>query len=482
MITRIKINGFKSLVNVDIYLGPFTCIAGANAVGKSNLFDALIFLSNLADKTLVEAARMVRSEGKRYSNLRDIFHKHGNEYSNQISFEVSMLIKAETEDDLGQQAKASITSVQYNLVIRYNELDDEEPIVIEKEELLPIPLGEARKSIYFKASTDWKSDVIKGRRTVPFISTQGGQVQIHQEGKGGLAKYRPPKMPRTLLSNATGEYPTAFMVRHEMRNWRMLQLEPAALRNPDDFDARRNAQISTNGAHLAATLYRLNHENSEADIYQKVVNRLSSIINGLDYVKVDKDEKRELLTLNVKYRNGDIFPANTLSDGTLRFLALTVLELDNTTDGVICFEEPENGIHPLKIEAIIQLLQNIAVDTDYGIGEDNPFRQVIINTHSPLVVSIVPEDSLLMADFEEGYDSSLRSKYQRTVFKSLPSTWRDRTENTKTITKGALLNYLNPVEAAIEDKDERFILKGTRKRVIDREGMKLQTAFNFGEV
>jgi AAA15 family ATPase/GTPase len=52
MITRIKINGFKSLVQTDLYLGPFTCIAGANAIGKSNFFDALSFLSKLADKTI----------------------------------------------------------------------------------------------------------------------------------------------------------------------------------------------------------------------------------------------------------------------------------------------------------------------------------------------------------------------------------------------------------------------------------------------
>jgi hypothetical protein len=45
---------------------------------------------------------------------------------------------------------------------------------------------------------------------------------------------------------------------------------------------------------------------------------------------------------------------------------------------------------PLKIKSIIELLQRIAVDTDYLINEENPFRQVIINTHSPLVVSIVP--------------------------------------------------------------------------------------------
>ncbi len=63
MITRMKISGFKNLVDLDIRFGPFTCVAGANGVGKSNLFDAIIFLSALAEKTLIEAAMSVRGEG-----------------------------------------------------------------------------------------------------------------------------------------------------------------------------------------------------------------------------------------------------------------------------------------------------------------------------------------------------------------------------------------------------------------------------------
>jgi AAA15 family ATPase/GTPase len=56
MLTRLKVSGFKNLVDVDVRFGTFTCIAGANGVGKSNLFDAIRFLSALASLPLVEAA------------------------------------------------------------------------------------------------------------------------------------------------------------------------------------------------------------------------------------------------------------------------------------------------------------------------------------------------------------------------------------------------------------------------------------------
>ena len=67
MITRIKIDGFKSLLNTELFLGPFTCIAGPNAVGKSNFFDAIMFLSNLADNSLLDAAKSIRSENEKQS-------------------------------------------------------------------------------------------------------------------------------------------------------------------------------------------------------------------------------------------------------------------------------------------------------------------------------------------------------------------------------------------------------------------------------
>jgi len=60
VLTRLKVDGFKNLDGIDVRLGPFTCVAGPNGVGKSNLFDAIAFLAALADRPLVEAASIVR--------------------------------------------------------------------------------------------------------------------------------------------------------------------------------------------------------------------------------------------------------------------------------------------------------------------------------------------------------------------------------------------------------------------------------------
>ena len=73
MLTRLKVSGFKNLVDVDVRFGPFTCVVGPNGVGKSNLFDAIRFLSALANHTLMEAAASVRDQDSRTADVRNLF-------------------------------------------------------------------------------------------------------------------------------------------------------------------------------------------------------------------------------------------------------------------------------------------------------------------------------------------------------------------------------------------------------------------------
>ncbi|HEY0605682.1 MAG TPA: AAA family ATPase, partial [Herpetosiphonaceae bacterium] len=71
MLTRLEVDGFKNLVGFAINFGPFTCIAGPNGVGKSNIFDAIRFLSLLTDHTLMDAAFQVRVSGGERNEMRD---------------------------------------------------------------------------------------------------------------------------------------------------------------------------------------------------------------------------------------------------------------------------------------------------------------------------------------------------------------------------------------------------------------------------
>jgi predicted ATPase len=489
MLTRLKVSGFKNLVDVDVRFGPFTCIAGANAVGKSNLFDAIRLLSSLADRPLMEAALSVRDEGGRTTDLRGIFHQVGERFADRISFAAEMIVPSEGQDDLGQKAEASITFLRYSVEIAYRGEDPARPVgalELRKEELVQINRGDAPSQLVFPHSKQWRDTAIRGRRVSPFISTEGEGpdrvVRRHQEGTGGRTlALRAADLPRTVLSVAnSAESPTALLARREMQSWRLLQLEPSALRKPDAFTAPQ--RLGSDGSHLPATLYRLARSNGgpgsngraggvdEEQIYAQVANRLSALIGDVRAVAVERDERRELLTLTVTGRDGTPHPARALSDGTLRFLALAVIELDPAADRLLCLEEPENGVHPERIPAILDLLQDISTDLQEPVGDDNPLRQVIVNTHSPLVVRLVPEDALLVAEPRETLREGRR--FTRVSFSCLPGTWRtEAPEGPSTVSRGKLLAYLNPTPAEPERHEpELEPLKAPirPRRVIDR--------------
>jgi hypothetical protein len=191
MLTRLRVSGFKNLVNVDVRFGPFTCVAGANAVGKSNLFDAIRFLSALADKPLMDAALSVRDEGGRASDVRSIFHRVDDEYDNEMSFEAEMVVTNEGVDDLGQRAVASTTFLRYTIIIAFRQDDTFQSLgklELIKEELTYIKKGDAPKHLLFQHKPAWRASAVTGAKFSPYISTEGeGQnrvIRLHQDAGG----------------------------------------------------------------------------------------------------------------------------------------------------------------------------------------------------------------------------------------------------------------------------------------------------------
>ncbi len=475
MLTRLKVSNFKNLVDVDLYLGPFTCVVGPNGVGKSNLFDAIRFLSALANHTLAEAAAAVRDQDSRTAHVRDLFHRVGDHYAESMTFEAEMIVPRRAIDDLGQEAEASITFLRYSLELAYRETDDSlmrGALAIVKEELVHITHRDAPRQLLFPHSAkEWRKSAVCGKRRVPyFISTAGtGEdrvIKLHQDG-GSSGRPLPrsaANLPRTVLSIANAaESPTVLVARREMESWQMLQLEPSALRKPDEFVSP--VHLGADGRYLAATLYRLarhDEQQVKGSVYSQIANRLAELINGVNDIYIERDEKRELLTLYVKNEEGTLHPARALSDGTLRFLALAVLEIDPQMQGVLCLEEPENGIHPARIPAILQLLRDIAVDTQGPVGEDNPLRQVIVNTHSPAVFQQVPDDSVVFVKAGETIDEEQRL-CKKAHFLCLSNTWRAKVS--EDAARGDILVYLKPVLS------KEYIEVEKQQRVVDREDM-----------
>lgn len=156
---------------------------------------------------------------------------------------------------------------------------------------------------------------------------------------------------------------------------------------------------------------------------------------------MDLDRHREMFTLFLDERHGPRLPARALSEGTLRFLALCTLLEDPRFTGLLCMEEPENGIHPANLPAVIELVQDLAVDPRIEPDDANPFRQVIINTHSPGVVQLCNPADLLLADLvphRAGGSTAARG------LELLPyrESWRAADDRTRSFDEADVVSYL----------------------------------------
>ena len=385
MITYIKIDGFKSFHNFEMEFTPFTVIAGANASGKSNLFDALTLLSRLA-----ETDNLKRAFSEQRGEFIEMFTQYGDDkYAPEIHFAVEMLVNRNVKDAWGSEIELKYTRLRYELNIRrFTNLSGIEDLEVTNESLKKLNHQEDQwiKLIPKKSLELWRPKVATGRRGIAYIQTiledNISTVLVPQDGSQGNKRRFPlNKAKRTVLSSFdTVDFPHVLAAKEEMKSWKFLQLNPEDLR---EATSKNNGGdiITTSGKNLAAALFRIKQVD---EFYLKDISRkLNEFLPNFTEVDVIDDNENKQYLIKLKDVDKKEFSSRVLSEGTLRILALCILEFDDKHTGLLCFEEPENGIHPFRIKAMTKLLKDLSVDFD---DIEMPLRQIIVNTHSPILV------------------------------------------------------------------------------------------------
>ena len=283
-------------------------------------------------------------------------------------------------------------------------------------------------------------------------------ISLHQDGHSRHKATVAAKAERTILSGvANAEYPHAFAAREEMRSWKFLQLNPQALRQPSSMLAP--SFIAADGALLPTTLARMQAE--DPYLLNDLSRDMANLVPGLLNIEVQKDKSRDQYLIQATTQDGRTFSSRVLSDGTLRLLALAALKNDPQHSGVLCLEEPENGVHPFRLQNLLELLNDLATDfsdPDQAIdtAEREPLRQLLVNTHSPTLVSHFiqshpyPSDSaqsVLFAYLTTRVDPNLpRVLHVTRVVPVSRQNGSDQKEITYTLAQ--VINYLNSSNAA----------------------------------
>lgn len=386
MITYLKINGFKSFHNFEMEFTPFTVIAGANASGKSNLFDALTLLSRLA-----ETDNLKRAFSEQRGEFIELFTQYGDDnYASEMEFVVEMLVNKNIKDAWGNHSKLKYTRLRYELSIKkITNSSGIQDLVVSKENLLKLNHQEdiwvtsiiPKKSLEF-----WRPKVGTGKRGIPYIETVNENnldiIQVPQDGTTGNKRRFPlSNATRTVLSSFdTIDFPHVLAAKEEMKSWKFLQLNPEDLRQATSKNNGEDT-ISVSGKNLAAALFRIKQNDKYS--LKEISRKLNSFLPNFIEVDVVDDNENKQYLIKLKDVDKKEFSSRVLSEGTLRILALCILEFDEKHTGLLCFEEPENGIHPFRIKAMTELLKDLSVDFN---EVEIPLRQVIVNTHSPVLV------------------------------------------------------------------------------------------------
>ena len=187
MITKIEIDGFKTFSKFQMEFAPLTIIAGTNASGKSNLFDAMQLLSLIVDIDLKTAF------SKQRGNASELFTQYDNDSSaTEMSFGIELLLDKNIKDKFGGAAILKYTRLKYEIKIKQiiNSRGVQDLIII-SESLNPIRHDDDKWiGIYIqkKGLEKWRPKVVTGKRGVAYIDTDNDRVNLRQYGKGGIKK------------------------------------------------------------------------------------------------------------------------------------------------------------------------------------------------------------------------------------------------------------------------------------------------------
>ncbi len=401
MLTRLEIDGFKTFADFAVDIPPFLAVIGPNASGKSNFFDAVQFLRRLTEFNLTVAAREARGE------LTELFRRRGDGSAvEKINLAVEVLLNPEVKDSWGTEVTLTQTRIRYELCLeRRTDREGNVRLYVARENAAPIRRSSDHWVKRFAPSAGFLTTHVKdGKRSSPFLETvdEDGRraFRTRQDGVQGRARPAEAAEATVLSSMNSAEFKHLYALREEILSWRFLQLDPMSLRLPGERYGEDRLEPS--GSNLARVLHRIRVETADQDSpagsLADISADLGTIIEGVRAVRVLENEQTGKWEIRLLTADEGEYSASVASDGTLRVLALLAALYDPNFRGLVCFEEPENGVHPLRLTSLMKYLRELVTDVRATVPE--PLTQMIVNSHSPVVLSAVGDQEAVVLDSE----------------------------------------------------------------------------------
>jgi predicted ATPase len=408
MLTRIEVSGFKSFESFGLDLRPLTAIVGPNASGKSNLFDALRFLSLLAQYDIRTAMQDLRGKPE------ELFRQSPNGNSESIMFSVDVLLSRKGVDAFGTTYETPARRLRYELQLGLLKgSDGPKGVIVQRESCVPIS-KKGERALYL---SEFK--ISYNSRVTPFIrvSDAGDAILVRQDGRqkhGRPLRLSLKEASRTALSTVTtAEFPHLYALRQALISLRFLEINPRAARSANDIYEDR--VLKPDASNLSSVLARLKEETASKErpngVLSDIAADLASLIPSVRELEVQNDPTTRQYSFSINFAGEVAFSSRVISDGTLRMLALLAILNDPDRQGTLCFEEPENGVHEGRVARLVEFLRSAA---QIGSEPDSKSFQILINTHSPKVMEALRDDEIVAADTVVTLDPKIGTRSSKT--------------------------------------------------------------------
>jgi predicted ATPase len=371
MIESLRLYDFKNFRDATLHLGRFSVLVGTNASGKSNVRDAF---------------RVLHAIGRGY-RLGEVF--------------------GEKRGESGEQQWTGIRGGTREVAFH-----GEEQFGIEVELRIVLPRGEKPKPVTYRIDID-TGECEHGPSRDPAVVRECLEVKgynhpildSHPEGEAigqdrdhiqvkvrKPTRGRHPKIQflnsRPALTQMTGhdsenvvpsQARIADRVTGALERMRFLDLSPKAMREPS---VPGQTVLGDRGENLSSVLKAICEDEKLKKQLTAWVRELTPM-DAVDFKFPTDFQGRTLVTLVEE--GGEETSAYSASDGTLRFLAVIAALLGPEHADVYFIEELENGIHPTRIDLLLQLIEQSVTAEDI---------QVLATTHSPQLLRLLNEETL----------------------------------------------------------------------------------------
>lgn len=358
MINKIHIRNFKSYSYQVLNLSSLTLMIGANASGKSNALEAFRFLSWLSQgqKLSVLKHNIDDSEQILRGKVKDLGHLGA----------VSFTIGVSTDDCEWNEFESEIT-------LRDNELHITQEMISSPNESFPLyKIVQASSGFGTDVRVAYNNFARGGKK--PQVNCTD-QIAIINQLVSSVRFESGHKKAQNTIPEVTDKFQKLLSA--------TLFLDPIPSLMRGDSDPSK--QLRGDCANLSGVLYILWKD-------EKIREKIISFIKSLPEQDVIDicfyENRRGLVSLELIENFGGVqraCPAELLSDGTLRVLAIAAALLSAPEGSTIIIEEVDNGVHPSRAKQLLTSMR-----------EQARLRNVrlLLTTHNPALMDALPDDAL----------------------------------------------------------------------------------------